>query len=62
MKYLSKIKEDTSLKYYDIMERLVSYDSFDVYFESLSKQTNQMEKVKALRIRDQNLLGLPLSD
>lgn len=44
------------------MERLLSYDSFEVYFESLSKQTNQMEKVKALRIRDQNPLRLPLSD
>ena len=44
------------------MEKLLSYNSFGVYFESLSKQTNQMEKVKVLRIRNENKLGLPMSD
>jgi len=62
LKYLSKINEDTSLKYHDIMEKLLSYNSFDTYFESLLKQTRQMDKIKVLRISDQNKLGLPLSD
>ena len=44
------------------MEKLLSYNSFDTYFESLLKQTRQMDKIKVLRISDQNKLGLPLSD